>query len=228
MNVFFKRVWEFLKTILFNIFEAKPYQSELQLIEDAQRRYEAENIMKKNRLVAFFVSYFPDNYTIDQSLLDEIYGTDGYCLQLHDVYRVLSKSKKVLCPRKPLVAKNKYSYYMWRVTQDTALDIPLMFSTHQCLEEVEEETEELSLANADILILGSGGSEFFFNELLSTIDLTHKYVVICSSFSKKLLAEIVLYRVDKDIYPDELWNEKICHEFIDEIIREATTIHLKV
>ncbi|WP_286857498.1 MULTISPECIES: hypothetical protein [Sphingobacterium] len=211
-----------------NIFETKPCKSELQLIEDAQRRYEAENIMDKKKLVAFVVSHFPDNYTIDQSLLDEIYSMDGHFLQLHDVYQVLSKSKKVLCPRKPLVAKNKYSYYMWRVTQDTALDIPLMFSTHQRLEEVEEETEELSLANADILIFGSGGSEFFFNELLSTIDLTHKYVIICSSFSKKLLAEIVLYRVDKDIYPDELWNEKICHKFIDEIIREATTIPLKI
>jgi len=228
MNVFFKRTWEFLKTILINIFEAKPCKSELQLIEDAQRRYEAEKMIEKNKLVAFVVSHFPDNYIIDQSLLDEIYSMDGYFSQLHDVYRVLSKSKKVLCPRKPLVAKNKYSYYMWRVTQDTALDIPLMFSTHQRLEEVKEETEELSLAKADILILGSGGSEFFFNELLSTIDLTHKYVVICSSFSKKLLSEIVLYRVDKDIYPDELWDEKICHEFIDEIIREATTIPLKV
>jgi len=90
------------------------------------------------------------------------------------------------------------------------------------LTEITEETMELSAAKADILILSSGGDHFDVNDLLSKIDLTDKYVIICSIFSESKIREDVLYRVDKTINPYKIKRELANFDFIEEIIKEAS------
>lgn len=115
---------------------------------------------------------------------------------------------------------------IWQMYNPSEVNISATLPKHPPLVTICEETLELSAAKADILILSSGGKYFEVNHLLSKIDLTHKYIIICSVFDEDDIREYVLYRVDRIIYPD-FSSEKECLSFIDEIIREATTIPVK-
>jgi len=72
------------------------------------------------------------------------------------------------------------------------------------------------------MILSSGGDHFDVNDLLSKIDLTDKYVIICSIFSESKIREHVLYRVDKTINPYKIKRELANFDFIEEIIKDAS------
>ncbi|QQT61225.1 hypothetical protein I6I97_18715 [Sphingobacterium multivorum] len=172
-------------------------------------------------------SYFPENYQLDEEVLraanadGNIYSTKAmlYCL--------LSHARKIEAPRQPLPIKKSYSYVAWQMINLSKVNIVTTLTKHPRLIEIREETLELSAAKAEILILSSGGDYLEVNHLLSKIDLTHKYVIICSVFEEAFIRDHILYRVDRKIKPNfKSENEYLA--FIDEIIREATTIPLKI
>lgn len=171
-------------------------------------------------------SHFPENYKLDEDLLKAAKEVRYIYKPRHMLYYLLSNAKKVDSPRQPLPIKKSYSYMIWLICNPSEVNIETTLPKHPRLVEIREETLELSAAKAEILILTSGGDYFDVNHLLSRIDLTNKYVIICSAFDEDEIRDHVLYRVDRKIYPDFL-SKKECLSFIDEIIQEATTIPLK-
>ncbi|MBD1426720.1 hypothetical protein [Sphingobacterium arenae] len=177
---------------------------------------------KKEEMIRSAATFLPENYPIDESLLVEAMNEPMFASVASAHEYLLSRAKKIKSIRRPLPIKEKYSYFLWQTFCDDKKELIEVFSKDKRLTEITEETMELSAAKADILILSSGGDHFDVNDLLSKIDLTDKYVIICSIFSESKIREHVLYRVDKTINPYKIKRELAHFDFIEEIIKEAS------
>lgn len=207
-------------------FETEPLDEKTIISRKVCVKYNARKYGPLNIFTKTAASYFPENYQLDEDLLKAANAIDDIYHPLHMLYYLLSNAKKVDSPRQPLPIKKSYSYMIWQIFNLSKVNIVATLPKHPRLIEIREETLELSAAKAEILILTSGGDYFEVNHLLSKIDLTNKYVIICSSFDEAKIRDHVLYRVDRKISPT-FGSERECLLFIDEIIREATTIPLK-
>ncbi|MNG78957.1 hypothetical protein D3C87_832710 [compost metagenome] len=207
-------------------FVAEPIDEQTNIESGAYSQYNSPIDDAPNNFIEIASHYFPENYQLDEVLLKAANAVDDIYYPRYALYYLLSHSKKIDSPRQPLPVKKSYSYMIWQMFNPSEVNISATLPKHPRLVTICEETLELSAAKADILILSSGGEYFEVNHLLSKIDLTHKYVIICSVFDEDDIREYVLYRVDRIIYPD-FSSEKECLSFIDEIIREATTNPLK-
>ncbi|TYR36139.1 hypothetical protein FXV77_09470 [Sphingobacterium phlebotomi] len=177
---------------------------------------------KKEEMIRSAATFLPKNYPIDESLLVEAMNEPMFASVASAHEYLLSRAKKMKSIRRPLPIKEKYSYFLWQTFCKGKKELIEVFSKDERLIEIKEEKMELSAAKADILILSSGGSHFGVNHLLSKIDLTDKYTIICSIFSESEIREHVLYRVDKTINPYKIKRELANFDFIEEIIKEAS------
>lgn len=207
-------------------FVAEPIDEQTNIESEAYSQYNSPIDDTTNNFIEIASYYFPENYQLDEDLLKAANAVVDIYYPRYALYYLLSHSKKIDSPRQPLPVKQSYSYMIWQMFNPSEVNISATLPKHPRLVTICEETLELSAAKADILILSSGGKYFEVNHLLSKIDLTNKYVIICSAFDEDDIREYVLYRVDRKIYPD-FSSEKECLSFIDEIIREATTNPLK-
>ncbi|WP_367331254.1 hypothetical protein [Sphingobacterium multivorum] len=172
-------------------------------------------------------SYFPENYQLDEAVLRAANAAGNIYSPKAMLYYLLSHARKIAAPRQPLPIKTSYSYVAWQMINLSKVNIVTTLTKHPRLIEIREETLELSTSKAEILILSSGGDYLEVNHLLSKIDLTHKYVIICSVFEEAFIRDHILYRVDRKI-KSNFKSENEYLAFIDEIIQEATTIPLKI
>lgn len=177
---------------------------------------------RKKEIIRSAAACLPKKYSLGASLLVEALHTNEFTTPTGAYRYLLSNAKKVNCTRKPLPIKEKYGYCLWQFFREDKKELIDMLSSNKRLVEIQEGTLELSAAKADILILSSGGDYFDVNHLLSEIDLTYKYVIICSAFSEKKIRKHVLYRVDKTINPYKITDKLANFDFIEEIIQEAT------
>lgn len=226
MKELIQRVLGFAKALR-KFFETEPLDEKTSISSEAYSRYNSLRDDSRHNIIEIATSYFPENYQLDQDLLKAAKEVDYIYKPRQMLYYLLSNAKKVDSPRQSLPIKKSYSYMIWQIFNLSKVNIATTLPKHPRLVEIREETLELSAARAEILILTSGGDYFDVNHLLSKIDLTNKYVIICSAFDESKIRDHVLYRVDRKISPS-FGSERECLSFIDEIIREATTIHLKV
>lgn len=215
-----------LAQMLRNFFVAEPIDEQTNIGSGANSQYNSPIDDTRDNIIEIATSYFPENYQLDEDLLTAANAVVDIYYPRYMFYYLLSNAKKIDSPRQPLPVKQSYSYMIWQIFHPSKVDISATLPKHPRLVTICEETLELSAAKAEILILSSGGDYFDVNHLLSKIDLTHKFVIICSAFDEDDIREYVLYRVDRKIYPD-FSSEKECLSFIDEIILEATTNPLK-
>jgi len=225
MKELIQRVLGFAKALR-KFFETEPLDEQTNIESGAYSQYNSPIDDTRDNFIEIATSYFPKNYQLDEDLLTAANAVNDIYYPRYALCYLLSNSKKIDSPRQPLPIKKSYTYMIWQMYNPSEVNISATLPKHPRLVTICEETLELSAAKADILILSSGGKYFEVNHLLSKIDLTHKYVIICSVFDEDDIREYVLYRVDRIIYPD-FSSEKECLSFIDEIIREATTIPLK-
>lgn len=225
MKEFIQKSLSFAKAIR-KFFKTEPLDEKTNISSEVYSQYNSLIDDSRYNIIEIAISHFPENYQLDEDLLKAAKKVDYIYKPRHMLYYLLSHSKKIDSPRQPLPVKQSYSYMIWQIFNPSKVDIATTLPKHPRLVEIREETLELSAAKAEILILSSGGDYFDVNHLLSKIDLTNKYVIICSSFDEYHIRDHVLYRVDRKIYPD-FSSEKKCLSFIDEIILEATTIPLK-
>ncbi|MDM1295879.1 hypothetical protein HX021_16435 [Sphingobacterium sp. N143] len=209
-------------------FEAEPIDKKTIISRKVCAKYNARKYGPLHIFIEIAASNFPENYQLDEDVLKaaNTNAIDDIYHPRHMLYYLLSNAKKVDSPRQPLPIKKSYSYMIWQIFNLSKVNIVTTLPKHPRLVEIREETLELSASKAEILILTSGGDYFEVNHLLSKIDLTNKYVIICSAFDESEIRDHVLYRVDRKISPS-FGSEKECLLFVDEIIREATTIPLK-
>ncbi len=170
---------------------------------------------------------FIENYQLDEEVLNAANAAGNIYSPKAMLYYLLSHARKIAAPRQPLPFKSNYSYVAWQMINLSKVDVVTTLAQHPRLIEIREETLELSASKAEILILSSGGDYLEVNHLLSKIDLTYKYVIICSVFEEAFIRDHILYRVDRKI-KSNFKSENEYLAFIDEIIQEATTIPLKI
>ena len=209
------------------LFVVEPADKDTIIARKVCRKYRAWKYGPLSVFIEMAASYFPENYQLDEEVLRKANTADKIYSPKRMLYYLLSHARKVAAPRQPLPVKTSYSYVAWQMINLSKVDIVTTLTKHPRLIEISEETLELSAAKAEILILSSGGDYLEVNHLLSKIDLTHKYVIICSVFEEAFIRDHILYRVDRKITPNfESENEYLA--FIDEIIQEATTIPLNI
>lgn len=225
MKELIQRALGFAKALR-KFFETEPLDEKPGISTEVCSQYNSLMDGPMLNIIEIATSHFPENYQLDEDLLKAAKEVRYIYKPRHMLYYLLSNAKKVDSPRQPLPVKKSYSYMIWQIFNPTEVNIETTLPKHPRLVEIREETLELSAAKAEILILTSGGEYFKVNHLLSKIDLTNKYVIICSAFDEDDIRDHILYRIDRKIYPD-FSSEKECLSFIDEIIQEATTIPLK-
>ena len=225
MKELMQRALGFVKTVQ-KFFETEPIDEKPAISSEVCSKYNSLMDGPPLNIIEIATSHFPENYQLDENLLKAAKEVRYIYKPRHMLYYLLSNTKKVDSPRQPLPTKKSYSYMIWQIFHPSKVNIATTLPKHPRLVEIREETLELSAAKAEILILTSGGDYFEVNHLLSKIDLTHKYVIICSAFDEDDIRDHVLYRVDRKISPT-FRSEKECLLFVDEIIREATTIPVK-
>lgn len=209
------------------LFVAEPADKDTIIARKVCRKYRVWKYGPLSVFIEMAASYFPENYQLDEEVLKAANAASNIYSPKAMLYYLLSNARKIEAPRQPLPIKKSYSYVVWQMINLSKVDIVTTLTKHPRLIEIREETLELSAAKAEILILSSGGDYLEVNHLLSKIDLTHKYVIICSVFEEAFIHDHILYRVDRKISPNfESENEYLA--FIDEIIQEATTIPLKI
>ncbi|MDR2271650.1 MAG: hypothetical protein LBF27_12160 [Sphingobacterium sp.] len=224
MKTFNQKAWIFIHKIWKN-FKGKPLDKNTTIGRKVCGKYRAWKYGPLHTFIEMAASVFPENYRLDEEVLRAANAVCRTYSPRAMIYYLLSHAKKVDSPRQPLAVKKQYSYVAWQINNLPKVNIVTTLTKHPRLIEIREETLELSAAKAEILILSSGGDYFEVNKLLSTIDLTHKYVIICSAFDEATIRDHILYRIDRKITP-VFENEKQYLAFIDEIIQEATTIPL--
>lgn len=208
------------------LFVAEPADKDTIIARKVCRKYRVWKYGPLSVFIEMAASYFPENYQLDEEVLKAANAASNIYSPKAMLYYLLSNARKIEAPRQPLPIKKSYSYVAWQMINLSKVDIVTTLTKHPRLIEIREETLELSAAKAEILILSSGGDYLEVNHLLSKIDLTHKYVIICSVFEEAFIHDHILYRVDRKISPNfESENEYLA--FIDEIIQEATTIPRK-
>lgn len=209
------------------LFVAEPADKDTIIARKVCRKYRVWKYGPLSVFIEMAASYFPENYQLDEEVLKAANAASNIYSPKAMLYYLLSNARKIEAPRQPLPIKKSYSYVAWQMINLSKVDIVTTLTKHPRLIEIREEMLELSAAKAEILILSSGGDYLEVNHLLSKIDLTHKYVIICSVFEEAFIHDHILYRVDRKISPNfESENEYLA--FIDEIIQEATTIPLKI
>nr|WP_288810481.1 hypothetical protein [uncultured Sphingobacterium sp.] len=209
------------------LFVAEPADKDTIIARKVCGKYRVWKYGPLSVFIEMAASYFPENYQLDEEVLKAANAASNIYSPKAMLYYLLSNARKIEAPRQPLPIKKSYSYVAWQMINLSKVDIVTTLTKHPRLIEIREETLELSAAKAEILILSSGGDYLEVNHLLSKIDLTHKYVIICSVFEEAFIHDHILYRVDRKISPNfESENEYLA--FIDEIIQEATTIPLKI
>ena len=226
MKELIQRALGFAKAIR-KFFETELFDENTNIPRESYPKYNSLIDGATHNFIEIATSHFPENYQLDDDLLKAAEEVEDIYNARHMLYYLLSNAKKVDSPRQSLPIKKTYSYMIWQIFNLSKVDIVATLPKHPRLVEIREETLELSAAKAEILILTSGGDYFKVNHLLSKIDLTNKYVIVCSSFDESKIRDHVLYRVDRKISPT-FQSERECLLFVDEIIREATTIPLKV
>ena len=224
MKEFIEKAWKFVEKIG-KLLEGKPVDERRIIGRKVCGKYRAWKYGPLHTFIEMAASVFPENYRLDEEVLR---AANTFCSTYSPrgmIYYLLSNAKKVDSPRQPLPVKKQYSYVAWQINNLPKVNIVTTLTKHPRLIEIREETLELSVAKAEILILSSGGDYFEVNKLLATIDLTHKYVIICSVFDEATIRDHILYRIDRKITP-VFESEQQYLAFMDEIIREATTIPL--
>lgn len=226
MREIIKKIGNFFRAIG-QLFVVEPADKNTIIARKVCGKYRAWKYGPLHIFIEMAASYFPENYQLDEEVLRKANAAGKIYSPKAMLYYLLSHARKLEPPRQPLPFKTSYSYVAWQMINLSKVDIVTTLAKHSRLIEIREETLELSAAKAEILILSSGGDYFEVNHLLSKIDLSHKYVIICSVFEEATIRDHILYRVDRKISPNfKSENEYLA--FIDEIIREATTIPLNI
>ncbi|SKB64802.1 hypothetical protein SAMN05660841_01679 [Sphingobacterium nematocida] len=136
------------------------------------------------------------------------------------VYSSNRKNKPKLAERIPLSQKEIYKVCIWQLYGGDKHFKALIEKSPKVVG-VYKDTLEESAAEAEILLLTSGGDNFSVNNLLEVLDMSNKYVVIVSTFKEETLKNRIMYRVDHCINTYKIYTQEAFDKFIDTIIELA-------
>lgn len=131
------------------------------------------------------------------------------------------KNKPEFVKRIPLPKKDIYKVCVWQLYDRNELFMKLIEKSPRVVG-VYKSTLEESAAEAEILLLSSGGDHFSVNNLLDVLDLSNKYVVIVSTFGEAILRNNIMYRVDQCTKKHFVYSQESFDKFIDTVIELAT------